>query len=164
MAFSLSVNNLSVLNLFFINYVYWSKSYFLYPMCICNTSALTLTWYSSILFVDCSLPKRMIEKFGWNILIYIMGEIMLHIMPCLFIRHIYNDFHKHKHLLIHHQLIYVHHAGLYSLLFCYFFAVVFQNGFALNEVYVNLQPFQWNILWSINALSHIGTMFWLNQF
>ncbi len=157
----------STINFFLLWYIRLFKQYNLYPFIICNTIGTIATWYSAVL-LDYTIPYRMMQKNNWSCGKFIMGDIMLHIVPLLQIgKMLYKFEYLHSHMNLNNSnkpYEIVKHCGFYSLFANMLWSLIYQRGFELNDRYVPLPTYKWNIVWGCNVISHLIPMIYMNSF
>lgn len=153
----------STINFFLLWYIRFARQYNLYPFIICNTFGTILTWYTAVL-LDKSIPYRMIKKNNWSCSKFTIGDILLHILPlCTTIRMLCKKEFLHSHSYSNNKKYeIIKHCGFYSLFSNMLWSLIYQRGFELNDRYVPLPTYKWNIVWSCSIISHILPMFYMN--
>jgi hypothetical protein len=150
----------SLANFLFVMYVVSFNHYHLIPLCITNSIAIACTWYFYIIMVDATLPLRMMEKYQWPWIVYLSGEFVFHVIPLLLAIQFLMSLQQFN-LRSESQLL--QHSGLYTLCINLMWSLFVHGGFEPNQVYVFIDPHQWNIIWHINAVLHIGSMYIVNH-
>lgn len=145
--------------------VIYTQSYKLYPIAISNTIAVSLTWYF-VLIYDKSFAYRMIEKNKWTSTQFLIGDMVLHLMPFIKVLFILFD-RKTMHNLrkftgTMNDLELIHHCGFYSLFMNLVWAIVTQRRMNLDIIYVQFPAQTWNIIWTVNAITHVSSTFLVN--
>ncbi|MEB3201781.1 MAG: hypothetical protein VKK05_03065, partial [Synechococcus sp.] len=139
-------------------------SHHMLPMAICSTYATVVPWYASIVAFDMSLPEHMMRRYGWSRATFILGDVILHVVPLMIavMEHINIRRGYYTHLYSHQQLAHAHivqHCGLYSLLlhllwpFC-----MGLSSFNISPIYVDQPCTTINQLWSIAVITHMLSM------
>ena len=148
----------STANFVFFCYVFFWREIQWYPIAICSTISLNITWYTTILFIDRTIPFRMMEKYNWSIPLYIIGELALHFIPCI---------------ISLQRLVYLppyfcsscsSFGGVYTALANLMWSCIFHGGFEPNDAYVFLKYWQWNLVWTLAIICHLSTMYVINKF
>jgi len=123
---------------------------------ICNTFGTVCTWYSAVV-IDPTIPTRMMQKHGWNIIQFILGDIGLHIAPLMWATyHI-----RREHLSPAHELS--RHCGLYSLFTNILWCLCSHHSFDPQHSYIH-QPYQvWNDLWALCVCFHLVPMLYMQR-
>ncbi len=150
----------STINFFLLWYIKFIKKYKWYPFIICNTFGVALTWYSAV-FLDRTIPYRMMKKNNWSLFKFISGDIMLHIISLLMCKYMLRDYSSFYMEPKNYEII--KHCGFYSLFTNMLWSLLYQQGFELNQRYVPLPTWKWNTVWSINVLAHLLPMFYMNS-
>ena len=156
----------SLANFLLISYIFLTDKTFLYPVAITNTCAIVFTWYFAILFIDNSIPVRMIEKYKWSLFQYFIGEFIFHIIPyyvCVMFWRVLSNSAILQVAQTDFEKALIKHSGLYSMMLNLFWTIIMENTFELNDTYVFLYYKDWNWIWFVNLLSHMVPMFILND-
>lgn len=128
----------------------------IYPFLICNTIGVSCTWYVS-LFLDKTIPTRMMEKHNWPLTEFIIGDVCLHFIPLIWA--IGN--------MITHELNAANeisrHCGLYSFLTNMIWCCFAYHGFDPQQAYIKEPFYIWNLIWAFNAYFHIMPMLYMQS-
>lgn len=135
------------------------RQYDLYPLMICNNIGLCATWYYAILFLDRTIPTRMMQKYDCSLWLYLLGEFVIHLIPVGLAFHTLWNFEEIRHYLNSSAEI-VQLCGFYSMMVNHMWPMCIQDGYQLNQAYVNLSAQSWCYIWTVNVVSHILSMHW----
>lgn len=145
----------SVYNIIFLLFTYQTPTSRWHYFAMNNTIGLTLTWYWAI-FLDPSLPSRMISKYNWSLPKFILGDILIHFIP--FIYSIYNISKYQNQNQMAQQDPIILHSGIYTLFTNLLWSHINFDTFDVSAIYVHQSTQTWNIIWLGNAIFHFLPM------
>jgi hypothetical protein len=140
-------------NLLWIVYLHLSKDKNLIPFVVSNHVATINSWYSSWI-MDSTIPLRLIIKYNWYSLQFVIGDLLLHILPTIYLM----DLLSNTHLEFDKSISHVRYSGLYSLLIHLFWGLSLADPFNISGLYLELTPIITNTIWLILTSSHILSM------
>lgn len=121
------------------------------PFIICNHTSTIIAWYTSWM-IDPSIPFRMMRKYQWTLYQFAIGDLFLHLLPCLYV---YNT--------LNYPIQNISRfSGLHSLIVYLLWGISLPDPFNVTDLYVPLTFWSVNMLWTISIVSHVLTMNFLH--
>lgn len=138
-------------NFAWIAYVFVFGRKHLASLVTCNHIATIIPWYSSWA-IDPSIPRRMMNKYGWSLAQFALGDLVLHVMPTIVVISM-RSWHRGP------QLAY---PGIYSLLLHLVWGVIQKPPFDVIRLYIPMSVQMCNLMWLVLVVSHVSTMGYLS--
>lgn len=114
----------------------------------CNHVATVIHRYVSCI-IDRSIRNRMITKYGWNVWQFVVGDIILHVLPTFAVIYMNCNWKDNKQLQF---------PGIYSFLLHLIWAVVLKPSFDVIKVYIPMSVHMYSLLWFVLVMSHSATL------
>ena len=136
-------------NFIWILYLHFTKDKNLIPFVACNHLATFNSWYSSWI-LDGTIPLRLIVKNNWYVLQFVLGDLVLHILPTIYLLDLLNT----TTLEFDRNISHVRYCGLYSLFVHMIWGLSLSDPFNVSSLYLELGMVIENTIWTILTLSH----------
>ena len=99
--------------------------------------------FLSVPFIDSTAYLRMANKNGWPMWLFHTGNIILHVLPCIFS------------IALPPQNMHIWH-GFVAILYHLLWTLTTQDGtIFLNKTYVSMQNYQWVKLWQVTIFTEL---------
>jgi hypothetical protein len=144
-------------NFAWIMYIWAFQRQHLLGFVTCNHIGTIVPWYLAWV-IDPSIPSRMIAKYGWSAPQFVLGDIILHVMPTL----ILVSMHSWQAQQVQHaQQQALAFPGVHSLLIHLFWGAIQAPPFDVIRLYIPMSVRMCNFLWLVLVVSHVATMGYL---
>lgn len=106
-----------------------------------NTIGLALTWYFAIIY-DTTIPRRLMTKNNWNFYQFIMGDLILHLIPLIYsICNLNNLLNRN--------------IGIYTFTMNVLWCGLQCGSLNISSSYVDVSNRTMLLLWFINYITHM---------